>query len=159
MTTENLPGMKKIEWWVRLYSWITVGGIIYGVSAAHVPFFMGISWSLCEAGCCKLACVLAVHLFEAPLTIFNAYVAWYGIKRFSGAKIHNYMSLLTFTIIANIAFFTFECQLIIDILRRGGPAWESIAVSSIAIVLISGAGLAVFVKQKLVSFVHHDNQQ
>lgn len=157
MTIENDSDLKKIVWWVRLYSWITVGGIVYGVAAAHVPFFMGISWSLCEAGCCKLACVLAVHLFEAPLATFNAYVAWYGLKRFSEAKVHNYMSLLTFTIIANVAFFTFECQLIIDILRRSGPAWEWIAISSIAIVLICGAGLAVFVKQKLVTFVNQEN--
>jgi hypothetical protein len=68
------------------------------------------------------------------------------------------MSLLTITIVANIAFFTFECQLIVDILRREGPQWESLVTSSLALMFIGGAGLAVFVKQKLVTFVNQENQ-
>jgi hypothetical protein len=66
------------------------------------------------------------------------------------------MSLLTFAVVANIAFFTFECQLIIDILRREAPAWESLFVSSIALTLVSGAGFAVFIKQKLLTFVNQE---
>ncbi len=157
MSTENELSLDKIEWWVKLYSWITVGGITLGVAAAHIPPLIGTPWSLCEAGGCKLACVLAVHLYETPLTLFNAYVAWYGLRKFSDSRIHNYMSLLTFTVVANIAFFTFECQLIIDILRREAPQWESLLVGFIALTLVGGAGFAVFIRQKLVTYVNQKN--
>jgi len=158
MMTENYLSLEKVGWWVRLYSYITAGAIIYGLAAAHVPFIIGTSWSFCEVCGNKLGCVLALHLYEAPLTIFNGYVAWYGLKRFSQNKAHNFMSLLTITIVANIAFFTFECQLIVDILRREAPLWESLVTSSLALLFIGGAGFAVFVKQKLVTFVNQENQ-
>ena len=158
MTAENNLSLEKIGWWVRLYSYITAGAIIYGLAAAHVPFIIGTSWSFCEVSGCKLGCVLALHLYEAPLTIFNGFVAWYGLRRFSQDKVHNYMSLLMFTVIANVAFFTFEAQLIVDILRREGPLWESLTTSSLALMFIGGAGLAVYVYQKLVTFVNQENQ-
>ena len=157
MTTENDLSLEKVEWWVRLYSWITVGGIIYGIAAAHVPPIIGTPWSLCEAGGSKLGCVLAVHLYEMPLALFNAFVAWYGLKKFAMSRVHNYMSLLTFTVVANIAFFTFESQLIIDILRREAPMWEALAVGSVALTLVGGAGFAIFIKQKLITFLNQDN--
>jgi hypothetical protein len=149
---------SQAEWWVRLYSYITIGGVIYGLGAAHLPFIMGISWSACEAGGSKLACVLALHLYEAPLTLFNAFIAWYGLRRFSRETIQNFASLLTFAVVGNVVFFTFECQLIVDILRRSASQWEPLVTSSIALMLIAGAGLGVYVKQKLITFAYQDKK-
>ncbi len=158
MTNDLKLNWPKIEWWVRLYSYITIGGVIYGLGAAHLPFIMGISWSACEAGGSKLACVLALHLYEAPLTLFNAFIAWHGLRRFSPETIQNFMSLLTFAVMGNVVFFTFECQLVVDILRRAVPQWEPLVTSSIALMLIAGAGLGVYVKQKLVAFTYQENK-
>jgi hypothetical protein len=136
--------------WVRFYSFITVAGVIYGLGAAHLPSLLGTSWSSCEVSGSKLACVLALHLYEVPLTAYNFFIAWYGLKRFSPDTIQQFLSLLTFGVMANLVFFTFECQLVVDLLRRQAPEWESLVASSIALMLIFGAGLGVHVKHKLI---------
>ena len=40
MTTENNLSLEKVVWWVRIYSYIIIGALIYGVAAAHIPFLM-----------------------------------------------------------------------------------------------------------------------
>jgi len=158
MTTEKKISLEKVEWWVRIYSYITIGALIYGVAAAHIPFFIGIPWSSCEVCGSNLACVLVFHFYEVPLVSFNAFFAWYGLKRFSPGTSYNYSSLLTFAVVANVVFFTFEIGLLLDGLRREAPLWETIALSSIALILISGAGLGVYVKQKLITYQYQLSQ-
>ena len=150
---ETTKEWEKIEHWVKLYSWITFGAVIYGILAAHVPFIIGHPWTTCEVCGSKLGCVLVFHLYEVPLVSFNAFIVWYGLKRFSRKTIHNYMSLLTFSVVVNIAFFTFECGLLLDGIRREQALWETLALTSVAMILIGGAGLAIYVKQLMVSFV------
>lgn len=157
MTTENNLSWEKVVWWVRLYSYITIGALIYGIAAAHIPFLIGVPWTSCEVCGSKLACVLVFHFYEVPLVSFNAFFAWYGLKRFTPGTSHNYSSLLTFAVVSNIAFFTFEIGLLLDGLRREAPLWEAIALSSIALILISGAGLGVYVKQKLITYQYKSN--
>ncbi len=150
MATELEAIRRNLAWWVRCYSYITVGAVLYGVAAAHVPFIIGVPWSTCETGGSKLACVLVFHLYEVPLVGFNAFFAWYGLKRFSPQTARSYASLLSFAVLANLAFFTFETGLLLDGLRREAPLWETLTLFSVALILISGAGLGVYIKQKTV---------
>ena len=154
MLTETDANLKKVEWWIRLYSYITFAAILYGIAAAHVPAIIGIPWSSCEFCNCKFVCVLVFHLYEVPLVIFNTFFAWYGLKRFSAVTIHNYNSLLTFAIVSNLSFFTFESLLLLESVKSGAPAWESIGLSSVALILVTGAGLGLYVKQKIVAYLY-----
>jgi len=155
ISTEANSGFLKICWWVRFYSYITFAAIVYGIAAAHLPAIIGESWSSCESCDCNLVCVLVFHLYEVPLVVFNTFFAWYGLKRFSVVTIHNYNSLLTFAIVSNLAFFTFESILLLDNVKNNSPMWESIALSSIALILIGGSGFGLYVKQKLISYLYH----
>ena len=154
MATEADSGFKKIQWWIKFYSYITFAAILYGIAAAHIPAIIGDPWSSCESCGCKFVCVLVFHLYEVPLVTFNIFFAWYGLKRFSVITIHNYNSLLTFAIVSNLAFFTFESILLLENVKSNAPAWESIALSSVALILVGGSGFGIFVKQKLISFIY-----
>lgn len=158
MVVESNSGFKKVEWWVRFYSYITFAAILYGIAAAHVPAIIGIPWSSCEFCNCKLYCDLVFHLYEFPLVAFNAFFAWYGLKRFSTQTTHNYDLLLIFSIVSSVAFFTFESLLLLESVKSGAPLWESIGLCSVALILISGAGLGIYVKQKLVSYLYQTNK-
>lgn len=158
MVVESDSGYKKVEWWVRFYSYITFAAIAYGIAAAHVPAIIGIPWSSCEFCDCKLYCVLVFHLYEVPLVAFNTFFAWYGLKRFSTKTTHIYDSLLIFSIVSSVAFFTFESLLLLESVKSGAPLWESIGLCSVALILISGAGLGLYVKQKLVSYLYQTNK-
>ena len=155
ISTEANSDFNKIRWWIRFYSYIAFAAILYGIAAAHIPAIIGDSWSSCESCDCSLACVLVFHLYEVPLVAFNIFFAWYGLKRFSVITVHNYNSLLTFAIVSNLAFFTFESILLLENVKSNAPAWESIALSSVALILIGGSGFGIFVKQKLISFIYH----
>jgi hypothetical protein len=155
ISTKANSGFDKIQWWIRFYSYITFAAILYGIAAAHIPAIIGVPWSSCEFCDCKLACVLVFHLYEVPLVAFNTFVAWYGLKRFSVVTVHNYNSLLTFNIVSNLAFFTFESILLLDTVKSNAPAWESIALSSVALILIGGSGFGLIVKQKSISFMYN----
>jgi hypothetical protein len=154
MATEANSSFNKIQWWIRFYSYITFAAILYGIAAAHIPAIIGIPWSSCEFCDCKLYCVLVFHLYEVPLVAFNTFFAWYGLKRFSVITIHNYNSLLTFSIVSSLVFFTFESLLLLDSIKNGAPLWESIGLCSVALILVSGAGLGLVVKQKLISYLY-----
>lgn len=158
ISNEANSGFTKIRWWIRFYSYITFAAILYGVAAAHIPALVGIPWSSCEFCNCKLVCVLVFHLYEVPLVAFNTFFAWYGIKRFSVTTIQNYNSLLTFAIVSNLTFFTFESLLLLNNVQKSAPVWENIALSSVALILVSGAGLGLYVKQKLVSYLYYTDK-
>ena len=156
--SETNPVLKTVEWWVKFYSYITFAAIIYGIGAAHIPAIIGTPWSSCEFCNCKWDCVLVFHLYEVPLVAYNTFFAWYGLKRFSQTTIHNYNSLLTFSIVSSLVFFTFESVLLLNGVQNGAPAWENIALSSVALILVSGAGLGLYVKQRLISYLYQNNQ-
>lgn len=154
MISDIQSEFKKVEWWIRFYSYITFAAILYGVAAAHLPPIIGHPWSSCESCDCKLACMLVFHLYEVPLVAYNAFFAWYGLKRFSSATVYNYNSLLIFAIVSNLAFFTFESVLLLDNVKSNAPDWEAYALSSVALILIGGVTFGLYVKQKLVSYLY-----
>jgi D-arabinono-1,4-lactone oxidase len=158
MLTETNLDFNKVRWWIRFYSYITFAAILYGIAAAHIPAIIGVPWSSCEYCNCKFVCVLVFHLYEVPLVAFNTCVAWYGLKRFSVVTIHNYNSILTFNISSNLVFFTFESILLLESVRSNAPVWESIGLSSVALILIGGAGFGLSVKQKLISFLYQTDK-
>lgn len=158
MALETNSLFKSLEWWIKFYSYITFAAIIYGIAAAHVPALIGVPWSSCEYCNCKFDCVLVFHLYEVPPVTYNAFFAWYGLKKFSLISINNYSSLLSFSILSSTAFFTFESLLLLNNVQKGAPAWENYALTSVAVILVSGAGLGIYVKQKLVSYLNQENQ-
>jgi hypothetical protein len=135
---------------VTIYSHITIWSVVYGILVAHVPFIIGTPWTTCDQCSTKLGCVLLVHLFEAPLALFNLYLAWFGFKRFSQSTQNLYVSLLQSVFTVNLVFFCFECIFIYTNLRAMGPAWENTWLATIAILLLGASGLALYVKQKLI---------
>ncbi len=136
---------------VRVYAYITIGAVIYGIAAAHVPFLIGHPWTTCENCSSTLWCVLVFHLFEVPPVSYNAYVAWFALKRFSPNTIDSFISQVTFAVAANIVFFAFECILLLINLKQFAPEWENWGLTSIALILLGGSGLGIYVKQKLIS--------
>jgi D-arabinono-1,4-lactone oxidase len=135
---------------VSIYSHITIWSVVYGVLAAHVPFIIGIPWTTCDDCSNKLMCVLLYHLFDGPLTLFNLYVAWFGLKKLTESNMILYLSLLTSAFSVNLVFFCFECTLIYSNLKAFAPAWENVLLVSVALILVGGSGLTLYVKQKLI---------
>ena len=135
---------------VSIYSYLTFAVVIYGLTAAHLPFIIGSPWTTCKHCISLTWCAIALHLYETPIVCFNAYIAWFGLKKFTEASLNSYTSLLTFAAAINIAFFTFESVLLLIQLNAGAMEWEIIALASIIIMLGFGSFLAIFVKQKLL---------
>jgi D-arabinono-1,4-lactone oxidase len=141
--------MADVARWVRIYSYITWVGVGYGLAAAHVPALIGQPWSTCRIYPSPGWCIAAFHLFDFPLLTFNAFLAWYGLRRFP-ARRAQYIALLGVAVMVNLAFFTFETVLLFDSLRRSAPTWESVGLASIAVMLLAGVALSVVLRQRLV---------
>ncbi|HEU0055098.1 MAG TPA: hypothetical protein VFQ39_18050 [Longimicrobium sp.] len=154
MTTNESPAWEDAAKWVRIYSLITLAAVVYGLAAAHVPFIIGHPWSNCESAASKLHCVLVFHLYEVPLVSFHAFIGWYGLKRYGRPRVHFYLLLLGVAVIVNLAFFTFESLLLLDSVREGAPGWENLGLTSIALVLITGAGLGVIVGKRILAALY-----
>jgi D-arabinono-1,4-lactone oxidase len=140
--------------WVKIYSWITVFAVIYGIAAAHIPFLIGHPWTSCDGCSNECWCVITFHLYEVPLVLYNAYIAWYGLNKYSIEGVQSYMSLLSFSVTMNLAFFTFEIILLYTNLHSGAFAWENILLTSVALILCGGSFLGIYVKQLLVDAVY-----
>jgi len=152
MSQEQAAVSKEMRL-VRVYSWITVIAVTYGICAAHIPFLIGMPWSSCTVCGSTLGCVLAFHLLEVPIVSFHAFFAWYGLQRFTTDKLPIYDTLISVAIAGNLAFAVFETGLLLDGFRRETPLWETVLLFSVAITLIGGAALATFVKARLSTFV------
>jgi len=144
------PGKwSRSGWWVKVYSYVTIVAALYGIGYAHIPPIMGYAWSLCT-GPNQLWCKLAIHLFEVPMALFNLYVAWYGLYRFSHDTVWRYTSLLDFAVTFNLVFFLFETNLLMEGLSRLFPLWELFAFASIAVILLAGSVFTICLKMMLV---------
>jgi len=158
MTIDDPSAWNSVERLVRMYAYITIAAVVYGILAAHVPFIIGHPWSSCEDCTSTLACVLVYHLYEVPLVLFDAYVAWYALKRFSRGTLPLFVSLVLFAVVVNLAFFTFETMLILDGLHRGAAEWETLLISSVALILVGGSAFGIYVHQKLTAVSHPHSQ-
>jgi hypothetical protein len=141
----------EADWWLRLFAYLLIGGVVYGILAAHVPPILGHPWSACQVGAGRLGCILLVHVWEVPAVFFNGFVAWYILKRFHQGTGQATSALITFTVVVNVAFLVFEVLFAIDGLHRLAPPWETWMLSSVAVLLASGSILGIFIKQKLVA--------
>jgi D-arabinono-1,4-lactone oxidase len=135
---------------VRIFSWVILGGAIVGLGAAHIPWIIGEPWSTCRVSGSQLGCALVFHLYEVPLVLMNLVIVWYGLKRFSDDRIGRFMTLVSFMVVANAAFFTFEASLLMDSLRRGAPNWENYSLALVMLILVTGCIFGIYVVLKLV---------
>jgi hypothetical protein len=148
----------KASRWVKIYSWITVAVVLYGAIVTHLPYLMGYPWTLCDGCNDKSWCNFIYHLYEVPLLVFNAYVAWYGLKNYSPKAVQSYMSLLSFAVTTNLVFLTFETVLINTNLHANAASWENFISSTVAVILVAGSFLGMYVKQLLVDAVYQKNE-
>ncbi|CAN5401844.1 hypothetical protein BH10BAC6_BH10BAC6_07660 [soil metagenome] len=149
--TQNVASREKLHRLVRMYSWVTVVAVVYGLGAAHVPFLINIPWSSCTVCGSTLGCVLVFHLFEVPIVSFHAFLAWYGLKRYTAATLPVYNAMISVAIAANLAFSVFEIGLLLDGLRRENPFWETVLLVSVTLTLMGGAALATYVKVRIAA--------
>jgi hypothetical protein len=134
---------------INFYALLTIGSVIFGMIAAHLALF-GLKWSSCENCSNSFVCYSMFHLFGAPICLFNLYVSWFGLKRYNLQSKSYYLTLLDNAFTANLVFFAFECLLMHDKLKLFAPMWENYVLASIALILVSGCGLSVYVKHKLM---------
>ncbi|MFN0058687.1 MAG: hypothetical protein ACKVX7_09560 [Planctomycetota bacterium] len=130
---------RALTFWVRVYSWITVAATTYGLFVAHA-----IQWT----NCASATAVFAVHLFEAPLTLYALWVAYFGIVRWAADTRTSYHAFLGFANVTNLVFFLFEIQLVLGGLARGVPDLHTALTLSIAAILLAavGMGLVLYVR-------------
>lgn len=148
----------KSTWWVKVYSWVTLLAAAYGIAYAHIPPITGHAWSLCT-GPNATWCKLAIHLFEVPIVLYNLFVTWYGLSRFSQKTVGQFMSLLNFAVAFNMVFFLFETNLLMQGLSRLFPFWELFAFASIAVILLVGTIFTIVLKQMLLKSSRDMNHQ
>jgi hypothetical protein len=151
------PGWTSSVWWVRFYSYVTIVAALYGIGYAHVPPLLGHAWSL-FTGSNTLWPKLTVHLFEVPMAVFNLFIAWYGLRKFSRRTVGGFASLLNFAATFNMVFFLFETNLLLEALERQFPFWESFAFASIAVILLGGTIFTIVLKQMLVKLLESENK-
>ena len=142
---------------VRVFSWVILGGAVVGLGAAHIPWVIGEPWSTCRVAGSQLGCALLFHLYEAPLVAMNLFVVWYGLSRFTGLNAPRFAALVTFMVVANAAFVTFEASLLMDSLRRGAPNWENYALALVMVILITGCVFGIYVVHRLISAIQDSN--
>jgi D-arabinono-1,4-lactone oxidase len=132
----------------RLLCWLTLGVSAFGLGAAHVPFLVGQPWSTC-AGENELGCVLAFHLWEAPIVVYQAFFAWYGLRRLAPATLPTFRVLLGGAVLLNAVFGLFETTLLVEHTRAGGPAWEGWLLATLVLAMVSGVGLGIYTATRL----------
>jgi len=133
---------------IRLYSWLTLAAVVYGILAAHVPFLIGHPWTTCKPFQDSLGCVLTFHFWEVPIILYLTWFACYGLIRLR-SHVSGYSALFGLTLTALSVFALFEVSLILEGLRRAAPDWELAALFSITTILISGVGVGAYVRLKL----------
>ncbi|MES2644693.1 MAG: hypothetical protein V4850_34715 [Myxococcota bacterium] len=146
MSAPTFPGEKLS----RLLVWATVIITVYGLLAAHLPFVVGTPWSTCKIEN-ELGCVLAFHLFEVPVVIYQLVFAWYGFTRLRAATVGTFKVLLLGTIVLNAVFGLFEVNLLLESIRANAPTWELLALTSLVVSFLTGVFVGLFVYAKLDS--------
>jgi hypothetical protein len=144
MSGEEFSGQKL----AKFLSIVTVVVAIYGLAAAHVPFLIGHPWSSCKVDN-ELGCVLAFHLLEVPIVLYQLFFAWYGISRLTVATVGTFRLLLGCSILLNAVFGLFEATLLIETLKTNGPMWESLALTSLLVAFHIGVFFGLYVLNKL----------
>ena len=143
---------QAILGWIRFYGYVVLAAAIYGIIAAHVPVILGHQWSVCLIdGAVSIPCVLTIHLYDASLTFTTLFFSWYSLKKASVAKLTQYRTFLLSIIALELAFFTFESEELLWNFHNHAHLWENILISSIAIILLGGALLGMYVNHKVIT--------
>lgn len=138
--------------WIKLYGWVVVVASLYGITIAHLPVILGHPWTVCQIdGAGSLPCVLTIHLYDAVLTILLLLFGWYSLKRATPDRVEVYLSLLVFALVIEMAFFTFEIVELLWNFHNQAAAWENWIIASIALILLGGFMLGVYVHLKVSS--------
>lgn len=156
MNQAKIGKWSNLFGWVQFYSYLTIGVVIYGILAAHIPAIIGHPWTSCDTG--GVGCIITFHLFDVPMVLFNIFLSWYGLKKFSSSRATSFLALLLVGVGINFVFFLFEVNLIFASFNRAAPLWEIIALYSIAIFLLGGAFLGVYIIQKLVRYLQYSTK-
>ncbi len=119
--------------WIRFYSWTTLAASAYGIGIAHVFSVVGEPWTTSPTA----GAVVAVHLFEVPVTLFAIGVAIFGLRFLNTTNRELYHALLSFLNVVNLAFFLFEVQLVLGAIARSAPDAEVWLTGSIAGILLT----------------------
>ena len=136
---------------VRIFCYVILGGALVGLAAAHLPWIIGHPWSNCRVSGNQLGCSLLFHLYGVPLVVMNLVMVWYGLMRFSTRTLFQFGALVSFMVVANAAYLTLETFLLIDLLRRGAPNWESLTLVLVSIILIVGCAFGIYVVHRLIT--------
>lgn len=154
---EQRPRRAEVEQWdsvaklAKLYSWLTLGAVVFGIGVAHKVLFTGESWTSCGD---NVWCTLAFHLHEVPFIAFITWVAIYGLTRLSRATARRYESLVAFANVVQLVFALFEILLLLDSLRREAPAAESVMLAMVAAILLFGSGFGLAVRFRIDGYLH-----
>jgi hypothetical protein len=138
---------------VRIFCWVILAGAVVGLAAAHGPWIIGQPWSTCRVAGSELGCALVFHLYEVPLVLMNLFVVWYGLRRLSGGTVIQFSAFVSFMVVANAAFLTFEASLLMDSLRRGAPDWENLGLAVISLILLGGCIFGIYIVHRLIGAV------
>lgn len=148
------PNADEAAWdqlsrWIRIFSGILAAGVAWGIFLAHIFAIVGKPWSTCTTA----GCVVTFHLFEVPLVAYDLFFVWYGLRRFSRANERQYRVILGFANVANLTFFAFEAQLLVESFNRSAPLLESLGLVSIAVLLVTGVALGLWTQLRLTRLV------
>lgn len=146
--------------YIRFYGYFILAGGIYGIAISHIPVILGHQWSVCMIeGVVSIPCVLTIHLYDGSLAFFLLFFSWYSLKKATLSKISQYLNLLIFVIAIEIAFFTFEAVELIWNFHNQSPSWENYIIGSIAIVLLIGFLIGIYINQRILHYLSVDKQE
>jgi len=140
--------------WLKIFAYTIIVAVTYGVFIAHLPWLLDAKWAFCNGSDSFLQCELVIHLWGIPMTGFNAFLAWYILKKYNPNRAYLTSSLITIALAINIVYFAYESGFMLDELRRDAPNWEILRLTSIALVLLGGTIMGIFVQQKLLKSMH-----
>ena len=149
LKSTNGQPVSRLHGWIRLYSFLTLASVLYGVGVAHLFGVIGPGFTTSP----NTASVLVVHLFEVPIVAYVTFVAIFALRRLRPETMPTYYALLGFANVANLVFFAFEIQLLFASAVRGAPALELGALTSITVILLTAVAMGLAIQIGLRSEV------
>lgn len=125
--------VKKV---VFEYSVFIIAFCLLDVLLVHIlPYYCDPWTTYHHFECYRKQCSIVLHFFETPIILFNLYVAYYGLKKFSTENKLLFGSLLDNVFATNVVFFTVKCFQLFYSFTNHPQGWE-IAVYVVIVTLI-----------------------
>jgi D-arabinono-1,4-lactone oxidase len=144
------PAWASAERIIKVYSWLMLASVVYGIGAAHLPFIIGHPWTTCDGFESPTGCAVTFHVWEVPVVTYLATFGVMGLHRLR-QRVQLYSALLDFTLALLAIFALFEILLILDSFQRGAPTWEIVALYSVCGMMLVGVGLGLYTRVKLTA--------